>query len=1038
MNKPISFFVTLLALFLFLQPLMAQNVATPVLSYPSGTYNAPISITISCDTVGVEIYYIIVDENELDENEPDENDPQYTGPIDIDGPVTLKAKAFLGEQSSATASAVYKFKVNTPDITPIQDTHEVVNELEINISCDTEGATISYAIITDGGQPSWEEYDPDDPPVIIQNCIVKAKASKGNWIESEEVSKDYYLKAVSPVISPDAGTYIVKEELPITLTSATEDDIIRYTLDESEPTESSITYNGQFNIAQNTTVKAKVFRDNWLESETVSSQIILKAFKPETYPPPEVYNKEQDIALTSKTNETTIHYTLDFSDPTPSSPEYTESITITQNTTVKARAFRDEWESSEVSIFSYILMPPIPVFDPPAGSYNNPLQVKIKSTDGAQIRYTTDGSEPTPSSPEYKDPILITQNTTVKARAYLTGWTRSEVGSASYIMPLEPETIIEFNPPGGTYTQAKQVLIYATGLPDGSELRYTLDGSDPDTNSTLYQNETIDLALNSQTTIKVRVFHENHSPSAIWSASYIITGTIELPQLLFYPPPGNYAEELFITTHGLPSPNHAVLRFTTDGTDPSDDSPVLPTIIPLNPGSTLNLKVGAFLDDWISSEIHHAFYQCIEYPSLVNIDETYNFYGSRSSDYRLVGLPGMTSHPIELFMAGSHLTDWKAFREGGRIQGADLIDSNLIPWSRSNSFSFTPGAGYWLLSKEPIHISLPVVASVPLNRELGYSIPIHHGWNIISNPFPKPIRWDNVRKVNAGTEYEMRENLYSFNNGVWFESSTMYPYMAYYFYNRRPNCSSLLIPYLNPEASEESNNPDTAPGCQIILNGPKETFSLKVGAYPASAETLDAWALYAPPLDFCSEYLSLEDGILKQEYRSSTNQVFNFKLKTDYSASPHLSFVLDEGSPDFYLWDKADDSLHQISSAFEYPLAPCHTNFALVTGSELFVQDLENSLMPQATVVANNRPNPFSGYTSIKAGFSSDVTATVEVFNVRGQRMAILADDAQIKAGNREWTFDATSLPSGLYFCRVSWNDGKTKNQKTIKMIHVK
>lgn len=76
-----------------------------------------------------------------------------------------------------------------------------------------------------------------------------------------------------------------------------------------------------------------------------------------------------------------------------------------------------------------------PVFAPKSGTvfFRNDQPVAIScATEGAQIRYTIDGTEPTESSALYAGSILISSSATVKARAYLDGGKPSGVASASY------------------------------------------------------------------------------------------------------------------------------------------------------------------------------------------------------------------------------------------------------------------------------------------------------------------------------------------------------------------------------------------------------------------------------------------------------------------------------------------------------------------------------------------------------------------------------------------------------------------------------
>jgi hypothetical protein len=60
-----------------------------------------------------------------------------------------------------------------------------------------------------------------------------------------------------------------------------------------------------------------------------------------------------------------------------------------------------------------------PNFDLAAGFYSDPQQVTITNNEtNAVVRYTTDGTAPTPASPAYTSPISITKTTVLKAAAF--------------------------------------------------------------------------------------------------------------------------------------------------------------------------------------------------------------------------------------------------------------------------------------------------------------------------------------------------------------------------------------------------------------------------------------------------------------------------------------------------------------------------------------------------------------------------------------------------------------------------------------------
>jgi hypothetical protein len=74
-----------------------------------------------------------------------------------------------------------------------------------------------------------------------------------------------------------------------------------------------------------------------------------------------------------------------------------------------------------------------PTFSLPAGTYVGPQTITISgTTPGVTLRYTTNGSTPTSSSAQYTGPILISQTTTLRVRAYLSGWTTSSTATALF------------------------------------------------------------------------------------------------------------------------------------------------------------------------------------------------------------------------------------------------------------------------------------------------------------------------------------------------------------------------------------------------------------------------------------------------------------------------------------------------------------------------------------------------------------------------------------------------------------------------------
>ena len=76
-----------------------------------------------------------------------------------------------------------------------------------------------------------------------------------------------------------------------------------------------------------------------------------------------------------------------------------------------------------------------PQISPAGGTFSKPVEVSLNDAEvGADIRYTLDGSAPTPSDMRYEKPIQITGPTIVRARAFKDGFTRSVSAQAVFVV----------------------------------------------------------------------------------------------------------------------------------------------------------------------------------------------------------------------------------------------------------------------------------------------------------------------------------------------------------------------------------------------------------------------------------------------------------------------------------------------------------------------------------------------------------------------------------------------------------------------------
>ena len=113
-----------------------------------------------------------------------------------------------------------------------------------------------------------------------------------------------------------------------------------------------------------------------------------------------------------------------------------------------------------------------PTFTPVAGTYFAPQSVTLScATSGATIRYTTDGTNPTATSPVYSNAINVSATTTIKAMATKTGMDNSNIATAVYTIIITSGIDLpfqsDFSEVGGVSDTSSSSMPALTEMPVG-------------------------------------------------------------------------------------------------------------------------------------------------------------------------------------------------------------------------------------------------------------------------------------------------------------------------------------------------------------------------------------------------------------------------------------------------------------------------------------------------------------------------------------------------------------------------------------------
>jgi alpha-tubulin suppressor-like RCC1 family protein len=423
------------------------------------------------------------------------------------------------------ADASFAWKAATPVLGTAAGTYNTT--LSVTITTSTSGATIYYT--TDGSTPSASSSAYSGAVSITQTTTLQAKTIKAGLADSNVTSAVYTLQGANPGISPWGGTHSANQT--VTLTSTSPGVTIRYTTNGMEPTatDSGMSSGQTITVAQSLTVKASSWRTGWTTSLVSAPVFTMKVATPTLSPTGGVYTANQSVTIATTTSGAVIRYTTTGRVPTEADPTITSgtALTLSQSATVKVKAFRSGWTPSDTGSGTFVLnlgTVATPTFSPSAGTFAVAQSVTVSTTTaGSVIRYTADGTDPTPWSPIFAAPITVPATLTIKARAYRLDQAASAVASASYTInsgAVEPPA---FSVPAGSYTTNRTVVVSCAT--SGATIRYTTTGADPTTSDTTVTSGG-SVVIDRSTILKAAAWKSGMATSAVTRGDYLITGAI--------------------------------------------------------------------------------------------------------------------------------------------------------------------------------------------------------------------------------------------------------------------------------------------------------------------------------------------------------------------------------------------------------------------------------------------------------------------------------------------------------------------------------
>jgi AraC-like DNA-binding protein len=402
---------------------------------------------------------------------------------------------------------------------------------------------------------------------------IKAVATKSGYTSSGVVSATYGVTILGELIDPiitlsgtenEAGEYIDAVSLTAVYRGPEDGVSLYYTTDDTTPSANNGTlYDRAITFRDTDTVKFIAIASGYQSSAVVTTSFTIGVATVIATPTITIagsaangttHTGDKTVSFASTTAGVTFYYTTNGTTPTISSSSGS-SFTTSGSATVKVLAVKANYTNSAVASATYTITVPTPSFSAGTGLYTGDQSITLSdSLAGVTILYKIGSG----TYNTYTGAFNTAGSATYTAYATKSGYADSATIAVTYTIKLAAPTL--------SYASATVANDFnlTMSAPAGSTIRYTTNGTTPDSNSNIYSGA---ITVSGTQTIKAIAQKSGYTDSSVSSGAY----TFVVSDPIFDPVNGSEVVLNDVVTISTITTG-ATIRYTTDGSTPDDRS----------------------------------------------------------------------------------------------------------------------------------------------------------------------------------------------------------------------------------------------------------------------------------------------------------------------------------------------------------------------------------------------------------------------------------------------------------------------------------